>query len=105
MDSYFNETPKNCVYCNSIKIRFVQIRNNLSLKKSIYQCENCNRKFTPDDNFKKFRHSPTIIKTALELLKKGLSLSQIVSYLNQNFRIKVTRKTILDWKNKFIKKK
>jgi transposase-like protein len=40
----------------------------------------------------------------LDLRAKGVSLSNIVDHLDQHHRTKVTRKTILDWQNKFGKK-
>lgn len=94
---------KICINCHSDKIRGVQIRKNIGIKKQIYLCIDCNRRFTLDDGFKKFRHSPTIIKTAIELTKNGSSLSQVANYLLQNFKVKVSRKTIFDWKKRFLK--
>ena len=93
---------KNCIYCNSRNIYVVQLRKNLYAIKPIYLCKNCNRRFTPDDGFKKFRFSPIVIKTAIQLLSNGHSLSQITYYLNTNFRVKVSRKSILDWKKRYL---
>jgi len=95
---------KICVFCESQNTKKIQIRQNKSIKKQIYLCLDCKRKFTPDNEFKKFRHSPFVIKATLELLKKGSSLAQTVSYLNQTFRINISRKTIFDWKKKFLSK-
>jgi len=100
-----NYTQKTCFYCNSTEIQIIQMRKNYGGLKPIYYCKTCKKKFTPDDGFKKFRHSPIIIKTAIQLLEKGSSLSQITNYLNSNFRVKVSRKTILDWKKRFLDKK
>ena len=94
---------EKCIYCSSKNIYVVQIRKNINSEKEIFRCRECKRRFCLDDGFKKFRSPPIVIKTTLKLLEDGLSLSQIVYYLNQNFRIKVSRKTILDWKRKFIK--
>ncbi len=81
------------------------MRKNFNSIKPIYYCKSCEKRFTPDDGFKKFRHSPIIIKTAMKLLNEGSSLSQITNYLNSNFRVKISRKTILDWKRKFLSEK
>ena len=90
-----------CLYCSSNETYPIQVRKNKGVEKAIYKCKSCKRKFTPDNGFKKFRHNPVAIKTAVEMLGKELSLSQVAYYLNQSFGINVTRKTLLDWKNKF----
>ena len=100
-----NYIQKSCFYCDSPKIRIIQMRKNSNALKPIYYCAECGRRFTPDDGFKKFRHAPIIITTAIQLLAQGSSLSQIINYLNTNFRVKVSRKTILDWGKKFLIKK
>lgn len=92
----------NCLYCLSSNTYVVQLRKNISLTKPIYKCENCKRRFTPDNGFKKFRYSPTTIKTALELLKKETSLGDVAIYLNHTFKVNITRKTIFDWKKRFL---
>ncbi|MFH0712188.1 MAG: hypothetical protein V1889_03675 [archaeon] len=97
-----NKNLKKCPHCNSKNIRFAQIRKNISIEKKIYRCKNCRKRFTIDNSFKKFRYSPIIIKSAIKILEEGSSLGQTVYYLNKTFRVRITRKTILDWKRKFI---
>ena len=101
MVQLFGKSLSNCLFCNSENIYIVQYRNNLGGIKPIYLCKNCKRRFTPDDGYKKFRTSPVIIKTALEMLKQKFTLSQITYNLYQTFGAGVSRKTILDWKRKF----
>jgi len=103
MNKLFEISPLNCLFCNSKEIYITQYRNNLSVVKPIYLCKKCNRKFTPDDGFKKFRTSSVIIKTALDMLNQKFTLSQITYMLYQNFEVSVSRKTITDWKKKFNK--
>lgn len=69
-----------------------------------YFCKGCRRHFISDDGFKRFRHDPEVITVALDLRAKGLSLADVVDHLDQHHKVKVTRKTILDWQNKFGKK-
>lgn len=69
-----------------------------------YSCTRCNRWFVDRDGFERFRHGPDVITAALDLRAKGLSLSDVVDHLDQHHRVKVSRKTILDWQNKFGKK-
>ncbi|MCD4771260.1 hypothetical protein K8R30_02460 [archaeon] len=102
MNNNLNSDNEECVYCASKEVFFVQLRKNKSTNKNIYYCEICNRKFTPNDGFKGFRHPPFVIKAAMRAIKNNQSLGQIVQSLNQNFNIRVSRKTILDWKRKFL---
>lgn len=103
MNTKLNSINNKCVYCGSKKFFFVQLRKNKSSNKEVYSCEDCERKFTPDDGFKKFRHPSFIIKTAIRAIKNNYSFGQITNSLNQNFGVIVSRKTILDWKRRFLK--
>lgn len=69
-----------------------------------FSCTECDRWFVDRKGFEHFRHTPDVITSALDLRAKGMSLAKIVDHLDQHHRIKVTRKTILDWQNKFGKK-
>src|SRR3989344_2070513 len=69
-----------------------------------YQCTSCRREYIRDDGFKRFRHNPEVITVALDLRAKGLSLADIVDHLDQHYRVKVSRTTILDWQKNFGKK-
>ena len=105
MNEDLDSHREKCVYCGFEKTFFVQLRKNKSSDKKVYYCEVCERKFTPDDGFKKFRHPPFIIKIAMRSLEDNHSLGQIAQSLNQNFGVRVSRKTILDWKRRFLKQK
>jgi transposase-like protein len=69
-----------------------------------YWCKKCNHWFVDRNGFERFRNKSEVITAALDLRAKGVSLSNIVDHLDQHHRTKVTRKTILDWQNKFGKK-
>lgn len=69
-----------------------------------YLCNSCRRHFTPDEGFNRFRHKPEVITAALDLRAKGLSLADVVDHLDQHYRVKISRKTVLDWQNAFGKK-
>jgi transposase-like protein len=92
-----------CISCDSNNTIFVQIRKNKSGDKKIYRCKECEKRFVLPDEYNNFRHPPVIIKSALIMLEKGNSLAQVSYYLNRTFRIVVTRKTIFDWKRKFLR--
>lgn len=94
-----------CVYCG---YRFcakagIMKRKMVRLKQR-YRCSKCQRHFVKDDGFKRFRHSPEVITTVLDLRAKGMSLADIVDHLDQFHSVKVSRKTVLDWEKKFGKK-
>ncbi len=98
-----SEYLMSCLYCASNDTYVIQLRKNLNSIKQIYKCRKCKRRFTPG-MFKKFRYPPAMIKTALELLKKKTSLGNITLYLNHTFKVKITRKTVFDWKKRFLLK-
>ena len=92
---------KKCPYCKKVNsVRHGVRRTGVGLKRK-YLCKSCKRHFTPDDGFKRFRHTAEVITAALGLRAKGLSLADVVDHLDQHHRVKVSRKTILDWQNHF----
>lgn len=66
-----------------------------------YSCTNCGKWFVDRKGLENFRHTTEVITAALDLRAKGLSLADVVDHLDQHHRVKVTRKTVLDWQNKF----
>ena len=93
-----------CVFCKS---QSIVKHGNVKRKQGItkrYLCKSCNRHFISDDGFKRYRHDPKAISSALDLRAKGLSLADVVDHLDQHYNTKVSRKTILDWQNNFGKK-
>jgi len=85
--------------CQSIvKHGFVKRRAGLARR---YLCKKCGYKFIKEDGFKRYRHDPAAITAALDLRAKGLSLADVVDHLDQHYHTNVSRKTILDWQNRF----
>ena len=66
-----------------------------------YSCASCGKWFVDRKGFENYRHNSEEITVALDLRAKGLSLADVVDHLDQHHRVKVSRKTILDWQNKF----
>lgn len=89
--------PK-CKSQSTVKHGFVRRRVGLTRR---YLCKECGHKFIKDDGFKRYRHDSDVITVALDLRAKGLSLADVVDHLDQHHQVKVSRKTILDWQNKF----
>lgn len=95
---------KKCPYCKGLNsVRHGVRQTGVGLKRK-YLCNSCERHFTPDDGFNRFRSKPEVITAALDLRAKGLSLADVVDHLQQHYGAKVSRKTILDWQKHFSKK-
>jgi len=92
---------KICPHCKAIVAVKAGLRKNKSGFVQKYFCIECNKYFVDRKGFENFRHKPEVITAALDLRAKGVSLANIVDHLMQHHRIAVTRKTILDWQNKF----
>ena len=90
-----------CKFCNDTSARRHSVRKNKVGFASVYFCQWCQRHFVNRHGFENFRHTPEVITVALDLRAKGLSLSDVVDHLDQHHKVEVTRKTILDWQNKF----
>jgi len=95
---------KKCPYCKKVDSVKFGLRKNKCGFVQKYFCNRCTKYFVDRKGFEKFRHVPEVITVALDLRAKGNSLANIVDHLDQHHRIKVSRKTILDWQNKFGKK-
>ena len=95
---------KKCPYCKKTNSVKVGLRKNKCGFVQKYFCNSCSKYFVDRKGFENFRTKPEIITVALDLRAKGNSLADIVDHLEQHHRVKVSRKTILDWQNKFGKK-
>lgn len=93
-----------CPYCKRADAVKAGIRKNKGGLKQRFVCQKCEQYFVADNAFKRFRNKKEVITVALDLRAKGLSLADIVDHLDQHYRVKVTRKTILDWQKKFKEK-
>lgn len=93
-----------CRFCKKFSAVKRGVKKNLSGWIPRYYCNSCGRWFVDRKGFECFRHKPEVITAALDLRGKGMSLANIVDHLDQHYRVKVSRKTILDWQNKFGKK-
>ena len=90
-----------CPFCKSSKILKQGYRNNSTGKKQKFQCINCEKWFVKKDGFERMRHNKKIIARAIHMHNDGLSLFQVQNHLWQHDGVKVTRKTISDWKKKY----
>lgn len=93
-----------CRFCKTFSAIKRGVKKNKSGWIPRYSCNTCGRWFVDRKGFESFRHKPEVIAAALDLRAKGVSLADVVDHLDQHHRVKVSRKTILDWQNKFGKK-
>lgn len=93
-----------CPHCKTNSAIKRGVKKNQSGWIPRYCCKKCNKWFVDRKGFENFRHTPEVISVALDLRAKGMSLGDVVDHLDQHHRVKLTRKTILDWQNKFGKK-
>lgn len=93
-----------CPYCKTNSAIKRGVKKNKSGWIPRFSCTKCGKWFVNRKGFENFRHTPEVISAALDLRAKGNSLADIVDHLDQHYRIKVSRQTILDWQNKFGKK-
>lgn len=95
---------KKCPHCKKTSVVKFGLRKNKSGFVQKYLCHNCEMSFTDRQGFERFRTKSEAITAALDLRAKGMSLADIVDHIDQHHKVKVSRKTILDWQNKFGKK-
>lgn len=95
---------KKCPYCKKTSAVKFGLRKNKSGFVQKYLCQDCKMSFTDRKGFERFRNKPEVITAALDLRAKGVSLRDVVDHLDQHHKVKVSRKTILDWQIKFGKK-
>jgi len=85
--------PIKCKWCSSQNV----IKYGRESGKQVYKCKVCNRKFVPDNEFKKLKYDPKIITATLDLYFKGVSLRKISDHLKQFYGLDVNFTTLHHW--------
>jgi transposase-like protein len=93
-----------CPHCKTDSAIKRGVKKNKSGWIPRFSCTKCGKWFVDRKGFEGYRTSPEVITAALDLRAKGLSLADVVDHLDQHHKVKVSRKTISDWQNKFGKK-
>ncbi len=70
--------------------------------KQNYWCNDCERKFVPDDGFKKMKYDPVIITACLNLYFTTGTLRGIADHLYQIYGIKISHVSVLNWIKKYV---
>ncbi len=90
-----------CPKCKKINAVKAGLRKNKSGFVQKHLCKECGYLFVDRKGFEKMHTNPEVIVTALDLRAQGLSLAKICKHIKERYNLKVSRKTILDWQNKF----
>jgi putative transposase len=90
-----------CRYCKKASAYKRGVKKNKSGWIPRYFCSSCQRSYVQREGFERCRHNAEVISAALDLRAKGLSLADVVDHLDQHHRVKISRKTVLDWVKKF----
>lgn len=91
----------NCPNCRSKKIIKRGKRYNLSGEKQLFICKKCEKTFVTPDGFERMRHKPQDIVRAVSLRNDGFSLWRTKDHIWQHDGVKVTKRTISKWTNKY----
>jgi len=90
-----------CPHCKTNSAIKRGVKKNKSGWIPRYSCTKCGKWFVDRKGFEGYRHKSEVITAALDLRAKGVSLADVVDHLDQHHKVRVSRKTILDWQNKF----
>lgn len=90
-----------CPTCGSTKIVKRGKRYNRSGEKQRYLCNKCHATFIEPDGFERMRHKREDITRAVHQHIDGFSLFQTQYHLWQHDKVKVTRRTISRWTEKY----
>ncbi|WOV92663.1 MAG: hypothetical protein R1F52_06015 [Candidatus Nitrosoabyssus spongiisocia] len=91
---------KLCKYYDSGKIKKDGFRKNKSGKVQIFECLECNRKFTVNFGFGKMEYTDKIITGAMQMYFSGMSVRQISKYYEM-MDVDTSYRAIYDWVAKY----
>lgn len=89
-----------CGYCNSPNAIKYGVRGK-RVRKQIYLCKDCNRRFVSDSAFEKMKNDPRIISLTLSMYFRNVSLRGIVQTLNDTYGLKLAHSTVFRWIKKY----
>lgn len=96
------DTGTKCPNCNSNNIAKKGFRKNKNSMKQMYQCKECNKRFSVDDGFKYTTSDQRVITLSLDLYFKGLSQNDITQHLKQFYNVTVNQSTVSRWIRKYL---
>lgn len=90
-----------CPECKSNDVRKAGKRYNRYSINQKFMCNECERKFSLTDEFRRMRHPKEMILYALKLRKEGKTYREIAREVSDEFKIKISAQSILGWDKKF----
>src|SRR3989344_5144976 len=90
-----------CPRCDATDTVKRGFRQNKSLRKQRYRCNNCQSTFIEPDGFERMRFKPEAIVRAVHQHEDGFSLSKVKNHLWQHDNVQVSRWTISQWVRKY----
>lgn len=92
----------NCVFCHSSNIIRYGVRHNKRGDIQVFHCKQCRRFFTFNVGFKKMKHNPQAITSAMQLYFSGESLRNTMKSLKL-LGVEVSHQTVYKWIRKYVK--
>lgn len=86
-----------CKYCQSTNVR----KYGKYKDTQYYYCNDCKRKFTPDDSLFGMKTPANQVSSALDMYYKGMSLNEIREYLQQEYDNTPSSSTVFQWVEKY----
>jgi transposase-like protein len=94
------KTKIKCEFCSSKNIIKKGIRKNKNQEVQIYQCKNCNKRFTTSTTKNK-TYPSKIILNSISYYNLGHSQNKVSKMISSKFKIKVPQRTISQWINEY----
>jgi putative transposase len=95
------ENLTECIYCGSSNLKKDGVRRNKSGTIQKFYCRDCHRYMTFNIGFKKMKHNPQAVTTAMQLYFSGESLRNTQKSLKL-LGVEVSPKTVFMWIKKYV---
>src|SRR3990170_8157544 len=86
-----------CKYCQSSNTR----KYGWYKETQLYFCDNCHRKFIPNDSLFHMRTPANQVSSALDMYYKGMSIAEIREHLQQEYQNTPSGSTVFKWTQKY----
>ena len=86
-----------CKYCQSTNTR----KYGWYKETQLYFCDNCHRKFIPNDSLFHMRTPANQVSSALDMYYKGMSIAEIREHLQQEYGNTPSGSTVFQWVQKY----
>ena len=91
-----------CLFCKqSVDIVCAGYHYNASGKKQRYKCNNCDRRFVPNDGFWKMKTRPEVVAEAISCKKRGMPYRQVSAHFKEYDRAARSHVSVYNWTKKY----